>query len=79
MKLKEFGPRGWGLASKILLHRSATGLYAVVDPGITRGGGANLPGAPTYDFAKISQKLHVMDPQTGERVNPKPPPPHIRQ
>ena len=28
------------------------------DPGFPRGGGANSPGekAPTYDFAKFSQK-----------------------
>ena len=32
---------------------------AVVDPGFARGGGdANSPGGPTYNFAKISQKLH---------------------
>ena len=35
---------------------------AVADPGFSRGGGANSPGrAPTYDFAKISQKLHEIE------------------
>ena len=36
---------------------------AVADPGFPRGGGANSPGggAPTYDFAKISQKLHEIE------------------
>ena len=29
---------------------------SVTDPGFPRGGGANPPGAPTYDFAKFSQK-----------------------
>ena len=34
----------------------------VADPGFPRGGGANSPGgAPTYDFAKISQKLHEIE------------------
>ena len=34
----------------------------VADPGFPRGGGANSPGgAPTYDFAKFSQKLHEIE------------------
>ena len=35
----------------------------VADLGFPRGGGANSPGggAPTYDFAKISQKLHEIE------------------
>ena len=34
----------------------------VADPGFPRGGGANSPGgAPTYDFAKISPKLHEIE------------------
>ena len=33
----------------------------VVDPGFPQGGGANSQGAPTYDFAKISQKLHEIE------------------
>ena len=35
----------------------------MADPGFPRGGGANSPGggAPTYNFAKISQKLHEME------------------
>ena len=28
------------------------------DPGFLVGGGADPPGGPTYDFVKISQKLH---------------------
>ena len=36
--------------------------YSVADPGFPRGGGANSPGgAPTYDFAKFSQKLHEIE------------------
>ena len=36
--------------------------YSVADPGFPRGGGANSPGgAPTYDFAKISPKLHKIE------------------
>ena len=36
--------------------------YVVADPGFPRGGGANSPGgAPTYDFAKNSQKLHEIE------------------
>ena len=34
---------------------------AVVDPGFSRGWGANPPGVPTYDFAKFSQKLHEIE------------------
>ena len=34
----------------------------VADSGFPRGGGANSPGgASTYDFAKISQKLHEIE------------------
>ena len=34
----------------------------MADPGFPRGGGANSPGgAPTYDFAKFSQKLHEIE------------------
>ena len=34
----------------------------VADPGFPRGGGANSPGGvPTYDFAKISQKVHEIE------------------
>ena len=37
-------------------------LLAVADPGFPRGGGANSPGgAPTYDFTKLSQKLHKIE------------------
>ena len=34
---------------------------AVADPGFPRGGGANSPGAQTYDLAKFSQKLHEIE------------------
>ena len=34
---------------------------AVSDPGFPRGGGTNPPGAPTYYFAKFSQKLHEIE------------------
>ena len=34
---------------------------SVVDPGFPRGGGANPRGGATYDFAKISQKLHEIE------------------
>ena len=34
----------------------------MADLGFPRGGGANSPGgAPTYDFAKIFQKLHEIE------------------
>ena len=37
-------------------------LLSVADLGFPRRGGANSPGeAPTYDFAKISQKLHEIE------------------
>ena len=40
----------------ITIHRLVT------DLGFPREGGANSPGgAPTYDFAKISQKLHEIE------------------
>ena len=36
--------------------------FSVADPGFPRGGGANSPGgAPTYDFAIFSQKLHEIE------------------
>ena len=36
--------------------------YPVADLGFPQGGGANSPGgAPTYDFAKFSQKLHEIE------------------
>ena len=34
----------------------------VADPGFPRGGGTNPPkGAPSYDFAKFSQKVHKIE------------------
>ena len=45
--------------------KSASALWnSVADPGFPQGGGANSPGggeAPTYDFAKFSQKLHEIE------------------
>ena len=35
--------------------------YSVADPGFPRGWCANSRGAPTYNFAKISQKLHEIE------------------
>ena len=45
------------------VQSSTQGQYSVADPGFPRGGGANYPGggAPTYDFAKFSQKLHEIE------------------
>ena len=34
---------------------------SVADLGFPRGGGANSRGVPTYDFAKISPKLHEIE------------------
>ena len=36
---------------------------SVADPGFPRGGGTNSPqgGAPTYHFARFSQKLHEIE------------------
>ena len=34
---------------------------AVANQGFPRGGDANPPGVPTYDFAKFSQKLHEIE------------------
>ena len=34
---------------------------SVADPGFPRGGAPTHQGAPTYDFAKISQKLHEIE------------------
>ena len=38
-----------------------------VDPGFTIGGGTNPGGAPTYDFAKISEKVHEIENILGRR------------
>ena len=47
----------WSLLCNYLYREQA-----VADPGFPRGGGANSPGgAPTYDFAKFSQKLHEIE------------------
>ena len=47
---------------RVMVLSIGTDTVAVADPGFPRGGGANSPGgAPTYDFAKISQKLHEIE------------------
>ena len=52
-------------------------VISVADPGFPRGGGANSPGGvPTYDFVKISQKLHEIEriwTPRGGRASPAPP------
>ena len=52
-------------------------LSLMADPGFPRGGGANSPGgAPTYDFAIFSRKLHEIEriwAQGGERAPLAPP------
>ena len=35
--------------------------YAGADIGFTIGGAPTLQGVPTYDFAKISEKLHEIE------------------
>ena len=36
-------------------------MLAGADPGFPVGGSANPPGAPTYDFAKFSKKMHEIE------------------
>ena len=36
-------------------------LWAGADPGFLVGGGTDPLGAPTYDFVKISQKMHEIE------------------
>ena len=44
------------------LNNSGDAYFAVVDPGFPGGWGGNSPGGPpTYDFAKISPKLHEIE------------------
>ena len=43
----------------------------MVDPGISRGGGANPQGAPTHDFAQFPQKLHEIERIWARRARPK--------
>ena len=46
------------------------------EPGFPIGGGATLWGAPTYGFAKFSQKLHGIEKILGHRGRmPEAPPP----
>ena len=57
--------------SRVPPHRQqVSSLESVADPRFPRGGGANSQGgSPTYEFAKISQKLHeierILDPGGG--------------
>ena len=44
------------------------------DPGFTVAGGANPPGAPTYDFAKFCEKLYEIEKILGRRGGRAPPP-----
>ena len=45
-----------------LLGILITGQIPVADPGFPQGEGANSPGgAPTYNFALFSQKLHEIE------------------
>ena len=37
------------------------------DPGFSVGGGADPPGAPTYDFVKFSWKQHEIEKILGRR------------
>ena len=63
--------------SKITINRHPPS--PVADPGFPRGGGANSlgggRGAPTYNFAQISPKLHLDARGGGGRVPHAPPPP----
>ena len=47
------------LIGKVFLHPLCQ--LSEADPGFPVGGGANLGGAPTYDFVKFSQKLHEIE------------------
>ena len=59
LQLKKKSP---SIAMSILLEIMIVGNSAVADPGFPRGGDANSPGeAPTYEFAKFSQKLHEIE------------------
>ena len=40
---------------------ATTAPATVADPGFARGGSANSRGAPTYNFAKFSQKLYEIE------------------
>ena len=46
-------------------------IHSAADPGFPLGGGANLSGwAPTYDFDKISKKLHRIEKILGRTGRP---------
>ena len=56
-----------GLESRIK-HAAASRHVAGADPGFPVGGGADsLGGGPTYDFVKLSQKLHEIEKILGRR------------
>ena len=49
----------------------------LADPGFPIGGAPTLQvGAPTYDFAKFSEKLHEIENILGRRGRTTPHPPH---
>ena len=64
-----FSTIGWtqkfknGLCTLFLQLRGLkSSCNTVADPGFPRGGGANSPGgAPTYEIAKFSEKLHEIE------------------
>ena len=60
------GGHHWRLVQTCLVNLRT---YPGADPGFPIGGGANPRGggAPTYDFAKISQKLHEIEKMLGRR------------
>ena len=43
------------------VHRNEGGGLGGADPGFPVGGVSTLQWAPTYDFAKISEKLHEIE------------------
>ena len=50
--------------------------FSRADPGFSVGGGANRPGeggAPTYEIAKFSEKLHEIEKISGRRVGARAP------
>ena len=48
---------------QVVICFNLCGMLPVADPGFPHGGGANSPrvGGATYDFAKMSQKLHEIE------------------
>ena len=64
----------WAYGSKYACFREIIYLNSVADPGFLRGGGTNPRGggAPTYDFAKFSKKMHEIE-RIWTRGHPSPP------